>query len=220
MADAQFLTDSRSSAIETNKVLKNTYMLLSMTLALSAVTAGIAMAVDAPHLGLFALIPMFGLLFLTMKFKDSSIGLLCVFAFTGFMGFTIGPMLNFYMSMANGAQIVSYAFGTTAVAFLALSGYAITTKKDFSFMGPMLMVGMLVIVCAIIANFFLAIPSLALAISSMVVLIMAGMMLHQTSAIVNGGETNYIMATVSLYLSLYNMFTSLLHIFGALGGED
>ena len=162
----------------------------------------------------------FGLLFATMKFRDSGIGILCVFALTGFMGLTMGPIISMYLSLANGPEIVAYAFGTTAVAFLGLSGYAITTKKDFSFLGPMLMVGILVAFCAAIASFFLSIPGLSLAVSSMFVLLMAGMMLYQTSEIVNGGETNYIMATVSLYVSLYNMFMSLLHIFGALGGED
>ena len=221
MADAQFLTDSRSSVIETNKVLRNTYMLLSMTLAFSALTAGLSMAFNWPHPGLIiTLVGYFGLLFLTTKFRNSAIGVLCVFGLTGFMGLTMGPIINMYLSLANGAEIVSYAFGTTAVVFLGLSGYAIASKKDFSFLGPMLMVGILVAFCAGIASVFLDIAGLSLAVSSMFVLLMAGMMLYETSQIVNGGETNYIMATVSLYVSLYNMFMSLLHIFGALGGED
>lgn len=221
MADAQFLTDTRSSVLETNKVLRNTYMLLSMTLAFSALTAGLSMAFNWPHPGLIiTLVGYFGLLFLTTKFRNSSIGVLCVFGLTGFMGLTMGPIISMYLSLSNGAEIVSYAFGTTAVVFLGLSGYAIATKKDFSWMGPMLMVGILVAFCAGLASIFLSIPGLSLAVSSMFVLLMAGMMLFQTSQIVNGGETNYIMATVSLYVSLYNMFMSLLHIFGALGGED
>jgi modulator of FtsH protease len=221
MADAQFLTDTRSSVIETNKVLRNTYMLLSMTLAFSALTAGLSMAFNWPHPGLIlTLVGYFGFLFATMKFRDSGIGILCVFGLTGFMGLTMGPIISMYLSLSNGAEIVAYAFGTTAVAFLGLSGYAIASKKDFSFLGPMLMVGILVAFCAAIASFFLSIPGLSLAVSSMFVLLMAGMMLYQTSEIVNGGETNYIMATVSLYVSIYNMFMSLLHIFGALGGEE
>jgi modulator of FtsH protease len=221
MADAQFLTDTRSSVIETNKVLRNTYMLLSMTLAFSALTAGLSMAFNWPHPGLIlTLVGYFGFLFATMKFRDSGIGILCVFGLTGFMGLTMGPIISMYLSLSNGAEIVAYAFGTTAVAFLGLSGYAIASKKDFSFLGPMLMVGILVAFCAAIASFFLSIPGLSLAVSSMFVLLMAGMILYQTSEIVNGGETNYIMATVSLYVSIYNMFMSLLHIFGALGGEE
>ena len=221
MADAQFLTDSRSSVIETNKVLRNTYMLLSMTLAFSALTAGLSMAFNFPHPGfIITLVGYFGLLFLTTKFRNSSIGVLCVFALTGFMGLTMGPILNMYLQLANGAEIIAYAFGTTAVAFFGLSGYAIASKKDFSFLGPMLMVGILVAFCAAIASFFLSIPGLSLAVSSMFVLLMAGMMLYQTGEIVNGGETNYIMATVSLYITIYNMFMSLLHIFGVMGGED
>ncbi len=221
MADAQFVTETRSSVIETNKVLRNTYMLLSMTLAFSALTAGLSMAFNWPHPGLIiTLVGYFGLLFLTTKFRNSAIGVLCVFGLTGFMGLTMGPILNMYLQLANGAEIISYAFGTTAVVFLGLSGYAIASKKDFSFLGPMLMVGILVAFCAGLAAYFLSMPALSLAVSSMFVILMAGMMLYETSQIVNGGETNYIMATVSLYVSLYNMFMSLLHIFGALGGED
>ncbi|MFN3237469.1 MAG: Bax inhibitor-1/YccA family protein [Pseudomonadales bacterium] len=221
MADAQFVTDTRSSVIETNKVLRNTYMLLSMTLAFSALTAGLSMAFNLPHPGLLiTMVAYFGLLFATMKFRNSGLGIVCVFALTGFMGLTMGPIISAYLTLSNGAQIVSYAFGTTAVVFLGLSGYAIASKKDFSFLGPMLMVGILVAFCAAIASWFLSIPGLSLAVSSMFVLLMAGMMLYETSNIVNGGETNYIMATVSLYVSLYNMFMSLLHIFGALGGEE
>ena len=139
MADAQFLTDTRSSVIETNKVLRNTYMLLSMTLAFSALTAGLSMAFNWPHPGLIlTLVGYFGFLFATMKFRDSGIGILCVFGLTGFMGLTMGPIISMYLSLSNGAEIVAYAFGTTAVAFLGLSGYAIASKKDFSFLGPML----------------------------------------------------------------------------------
>ena len=221
MADAQFLTDQGTSVVATNKVLRNTYMLLSMTLAFSALTAGMSMAFNWPHPGLvITLVGYFGLLYLTAKFRNSSIGVLCVFGLTGFMGLTMGPIISSYMQLANGAELVTYAFGTTAVTFFALSGYAIASKKDFSFLGPMLMVGILVAFCAAIASIFIQMPALSLAVSSMFVMLMAGMMLYQTGQIVNGGETNYIMATVTLYVSLYNMFMSLLHIFGIFGGED
>jgi modulator of FtsH protease len=221
MADAQFVTDQRTSVVATNAVLRNTYMLLSMTLAFSALTAGMSMAFNWPHPGLvITLVGYFGLLFLTSKFKNSSIGILCVFGLTGFMGLTMGPIISMYLSLSNGGQVVTYALGTTAVTFFALSGYAIASKKDFSFLGPMLMVGILVAFCGAIASIFLQIPGLSLAVSSMFVILMAGMMLYQTGEIVNGGETNYIMATVSLYVSLYNMFMSLMHIFGVMGGED
>ena len=225
MADAQFVTEQRTSSgtsvIATNKVLRNTYMLLSMTLAFSALTAGMSMTFNWPHPGfIITMVGYFGLLYLTTKFRNSSIGVLCVFGLTGFMGLTMGPIISSYMSLSNGAEIVTYAFGTTAVTFFALSGYAIASKKDFSFLGPMLMVGIIVAFCAALAAMFFSMPALSLAVSSMFVMLMAGMILYQTGQIVNGGETNYIMATVSLYVSIYNMFLSLLHIFGALGGED
>lgn len=221
MADAQFVTDQRTSVVATNAVLRNTYLLLSMTVAFSALTAGMSMAFNWPHPGLIiTLVGYFGLLYLTTKFRNSSIGILCVFGLTGFMGLTMGPIISSYLQLSNGAELVTYALGTTAITFFALSGYAIASKKDFSFLGPMLMVGILVAFCGAIAGIFLQMPAFSLAISSMFVLLMAGMMLYQTGEIVNGGETNYIMATVTLYVSLYNMFMSLLHIFGALGGEE
>ncbi len=221
MADAQFITSQQGAVVGVNKVLRNTYMLLSMTLAFSAFTAGMSMTFNWGHPGMImTLVGYFGLLFLTTKFRNSPIGLLCVFALTGFMGLTIGPVISMYLTLSNGAELVTYAFGTTAVAFLGLSGYAIASRKDFSFLGPMLFAGILVAFCAGLAAYFFNFPALSLAVSSMFVLLMAGMMLYETGQIVNGGETNYIMATVSLYVSLYNMFMSLLHIFGVMGGED
>ena len=212
---------SIESAISTNKVLRNTYMLLGMTLLFSAVTAGISMAVNLPHgAALILSLVGFGLLFVVHKTADSSKGLLAIFAFTGVMGASLGPMLNYYLDMPGGPQLVLQALGGTALIFFGLSAYALTTRKDFSFMGGFLMVGLLVAVVAMIANIFLNIPALSLAISSAVVMIMSGLILFDTSRIINGGETNYIRATVSLYLNIYNIFIHLLHLLTAFGGDD
>ena len=209
------------SALATNRVLKNTYMLLSMTLVFSTVTAGIAMAMGMGHgAGLILLLVGFGLLFVVHKTADSSMGLVAIFAFTGVMGASLGPMLNYYMAMANGPALVMQALGGTAVVFFGLSGYALTTRKDFSYMGGFLFVGLLVAVVAMIANIFLQIPALSLTISAAVVMIMSGLILFDTSRIINGGETNYIRATVSLYLDIYNLFIHLLHLLTALSGDD
>jgi modulator of FtsH protease len=209
------------SALATNRVLKNTYMLLSMTLVFSTVTAGIAMAMGMGHgAGLILMLVGFGLLFVVHKTADSSMGLVAIFAFTGVMGASLGPMLNYYMAMANGPALVMQALGGTAVVFFGLSGYALTTRKDFSYMGGFLFVGLLVAVVAMIANIFLQIPALSLTISAAVVMIMSGLILFDTSRIINGGETNYIRATVSLYLDIYNLFIHLLHLLTALSGDD
>lgn len=209
------------SVLSTNKVLKNTYMLLSMTLLFSAFTAGISMAMGLPHgAALVLMLVGFGLLFVVHKMADTSKGLLAIFAFTGVMGASIGPMLNHYMSMPGGPSLVMQALGGTAVVFFGLSAYALTTRKDFSFMGGFLMVGLLVAVVAMIANIFLAIPALSLTISAAVVMIMSGLILFDTSRIINGGETNYIRATVGLYLSIYNLFIHMLHLLTAFGGDD
>ena len=211
---------SESQILATNKVLKNTYLLLSMTLLFSAVTAGISMTMNVPHFGLLTLVGYFALLFLTAKFRDSSLGILFVFMLTGFMGLTLGPILNAYMATANGGQLIMTALGGTGAIFMALSGYVLTSRKDFSFMGGFLMVGILVAFLAGLGAFFFNMPILSLAVSGMFVLLMSGMILYQTSEIIHGGETNYIMATVSLYISIYNLFLSLLHILGALSGDD
>jgi len=205
----------QSAAISANKVLRNTYMLLSMTLAFSALVAGVSVALKLPHPGIIiTLIGYFGLLFLTMKLRSSVWGLASVFALTGFMGYTLGPIIGHYLNMPNGAQTVMTAMGGTAVIFLGLSMYAITTRKDFSFMGGFLMVGMLVAFAASLAGIFLQIPALSLAISAAMVLLMSGFILFETSNIIHGGETNYVMATVSLFVSIFNLFTSLLHLLG------
>lgn len=210
------------AVLATNKVIRNTYMLLAMTLLFSAFTAGLSMVFQLPHPGLLiTLVGYFGLLFLTTRLRNSVWGLASVFALTGFMGLTLGPIISAYMSMfSNGAQLVMMAFGGTGVIFLGLSGYALTTRKDFSFMGAFLIVGILVAFLAGIAAVLFSLPGLALAVSSMFILLMAGLILYQTSAIVHGGETNYIMATVGLYVAIYNLFTSLLHLLGVFGGDN
>lgn len=209
------------SAISTNRVLKNTYMLLGMTLLFSAVTAGISMAVGLGQgAALILMLVGFGLLFVVNRTADSGKGLLAIFGFTGVMGASIGPMLSYYLAMPGGPALVMQALGGTALVFFGLSAYALTTRKDFSFMGGFLMVGLLVAVVAMIANIFLAIPALSLTISAAVVMIMSGLILFDTSRIINGGETNYIRATVSLYLNIYNLFIHMLHLLTALGGDD
>jgi modulator of FtsH protease len=209
------------SILSTNRVLKNTYMLLSMTLVFSAICAAAAMAFNLGHgTGLMLMLVGFGLLFVVHRTADSSKGLIAIFAFTGVMGAALGPMLNYYMAMANGPALVMQALGGTAVVFFGLSGYALTTRKDFSYMGGFLIVGLLVAVVASIANIFLHIPALSLTISAAVVMIMSGLILFDTSRIINGGETNYIRATVSLYLDIYNLFIHLLHLLTALSGDD
>jgi modulator of FtsH protease len=213
--------NSPASSITTNRVLRNTYALLALTLLFSSVTAGIAMALNLPHPGLLlTLAGYFGLLFLTTRFRNSGLGLAMVFALTGFMGYTLGPLLNAYMSLSNGSQLVMTALGGTGVTFLALSGYTLVSRKDFSFMGGFLMVGILVAFLAGLGAVFFEIPGLALAVSAMFVLLMAGLILYETSNIIHGGETNYIMATVTLYVSIYNLFTSLLHLLGVADGQE
>ena len=208
--------------VEINRVLKNTYMLLAMTLLFSALMAGVAMAMNVPPLGLIiTLVGWFGLLFLTTKFRNSPLGLVLVFAFTGFMGFTLGPIVSLFMTAyGNGGQLVMTALGGTGIIFVGLSSYVLTTKKDFTFIGGMLMVGILVAFVAGLAAVLFSMPALSLAVSAMFVLLMSGLILFQTSQIVNGGETNYIMATITLYITIYNLFLSLLHIFGLFGGDD
>jgi len=211
---------SEQSVLATNKVLRNTYTLLSLTLLFSALCAGIAVMTNMPPLGMIVtLVGYFGLLFLTTRFRNSGLGLLFVFALTGFMGLTLGPIVNMYLSLPNGDQIIMTAMGGTGVIFLGLSGYALTTRKDFSFIGGFLMVGILVAFLAGIASLFLSMPGLSLAVSAMFVLLMSGLILYQTSQIIHGGETNYIMATVTLYVSIYNLFVSLLQLLGAFGDE-
>ncbi|WP_205800441.1 Bax inhibitor-1/YccA family protein [Methylomonas sp. Kb3] len=213
---------SEAGILATNKVLKNTYLLLSMTLLFSAAMAAVAMTLDLPHPGLIiTMVGYFGLLFLTTRFSNSALGLVFVFALTGFMGMTLGPILNMYIhAFSNGHELILTALGGTGGIFLGLSGYALTTRKDFSFMAGFLMVGVLVAFFAGLAALLFSVPALSLAVSAMFVLLMSGMILYQTSEIIHGGETNYILATVSLYVSIYNLFTSLLQLLGVFGGND
>ncbi|MGH8469445.1 MAG: Bax inhibitor-1/YccA family protein [Gammaproteobacteria bacterium] len=215
-------TQPATSVLATNKVIRNTYALLSLTLLFSAMTAGLAMALDFPYPGvIITLVGYFGLLFLTVKLRNSVWGLASVFALTGFMGLTLGPILNAYVNhFANGSQLVMMAMGGTGLTFVGLSGYALTTRKDFSFMGGFLMAGVLIAFLAGLGAIFFSLPGLALAVSSMFVALMAGMILYQTSELIHGGETNYIMATVGLYVSIYNLFTSLLHLLGVFSGDE
>jgi modulator of FtsH protease len=215
------LNTSNTRSLEVNKVLRNTYMLLSMTLAFSAVMAGISMAIAPPRMtGLICTGLAFVLImFVIPKTANSEKGILSVFALTGLLGFGLGPMLNAYLQLANGPALIMQALGGTAVVFLGLSAYALTTKKDFSFLGGFLMIGMIVVIIAAIANIFFAIPAISLALSAAIIFIMSGFILFDTSRIINGGETNYILATVSLYLSIYNIFVNLLALLGVMGDD-
>ncbi len=203
---------------EVTKVLRSTYMLLGTTIAFSAIMAGISMAVDAPHFGLFTLLPYFLCLWMTEKNKNSSKGLFWVFALTGWLGFTLGPYLSMYM-VVKGSEPIMLALGSTALIFFAASAFVLTTRKNLSFMTGFLMTGMLVAFFAAIANVFLQIPLLSLTLSSVFALLSAGVIMWQTSAIIHGGERNYISATVTLFVMVYNLFLSLLHIFGIMGDD-
>lgn len=218
---AQVISTTRASALSTNKVLRNTYLLLGATLAFSALTAGLAMALNLPHPGiLITLAGYFGLLFATTKTQNSAWGLFWVFALTGFMGITLGPIVNMYLKfLPNGQEVVTTALGITAVTFVGLSAYAVKSGRDFSFMGGFLTVGILGAFLLGLVAFFFNMPTLSLAVSGMFVLAMGGLILFQTSAIIHGGETNYIAATVTLFVSIYNLFTSLLHLLGVMSDD-
>jgi len=207
----------RESALATNKVLRNTYLLLSATLAFSAAMAGAAMALNLPHPGLLlTMVGYFGLLYGVHKTANSAMGLAFVFALTGFMGYTLGPIISMYLqAIPNGHSVVMNAFGITAVTFVGLSAYVVRTGRSFTFMGGFLFVGILTAVLLGLGAMIFNMPALSLAVSGMFVLLMAGLILYQTGEIVNGGETNYILATVTLFVSIFNLFTSLMHLLGA-----
>jgi len=222
MANYQNTATRRSeSALATNKVLRNTYALLSMTLVFSAVCAVAAMAVGLPHgASLLMSLAAIGILWFAIpRSVNSGMGIVWTFVFSGLLGAGLGPILNAYLAMSNGPAIIAQALGGTAVVTFALSAYAITTKKDFSFLGGFVMVGLIVVLVAMLANLFFAIPAVSLAISAGVVLLMSLLILFDTSRIINGGETNYIRATVSLYLDIYNLFIHLLALVGALSND-
>ena len=207
---------------QARKVLRNTWNLLAMTLLFSAMMGYIALRNGWPYPGiLLTLGGYFGLLFLTVALRNSAWGLLSVFALTGFMGATFGPIVNHYLgAFSNGHELVIAAFGATAVAFVGLSAFAMSTRRDFSFLGPFLFVGILVAFLAGLAAIFLQMSALGLAVSVMFAVLMCGLILYQTQQIVRGGERNYIMATISLYVSIYNLFISLLQIFGIMSSDD
>ena len=212
---------ANNSTFAANKVIRNTYMLLSATLLFAALSAMGTMALNLPHPGLIVtLVGYFGLLFLTSKFRDSAAGIGFVFALTGFMGYTLGPIISHYLGLPNGGQTVAMAMGLTAAIFLGLSGYALTTRKNFSYMGGFLMVGIIVGFVASLAAIFFEMPALSLAVSAIFVLLMSGLILYETSNIIHGGETNYIMATVTLFVSIFNLFTSLLHLLGFMNSDE
>lgn len=206
--------------LATNKVIRNTYLLLSMTVLFSALTAFFSTQFQIVMPFWMVLLGYFGLLFLTSATANSAMGLVSVFLLTGFMGLTLGPILNFYIhGFSNGPELVTAALASTGAIFFTLSGYAMATRKDFSYMAGFLFVGMVIVMLASIAGLFLNMPGIQIAVSAAMVLIMSGYILFQTSQIINGGERNYILATVSLYVSLFNLFISLLHILGALAGR-
>lgn len=208
------------SSIASHRVLRNTYALLSLTLLFSAGTAALGVALRLPAPGmLVTLAGYFGLLFLVNKVQNSGWAIPAVFALTGFMGYTLGPVLSMHLALPGGAQSIALALGATGATFLALSGWVLVTKRDFSFMGGFLFAGMVVALLAGLGAMFFELPALGLAVSAMVALLSAGLILFETSRIVNGGETNYVMATVSLFVSLFNLFTSLLSLFGWSSGK-
>jgi modulator of FtsH protease len=209
------------AGIAKHKVLRNTYALLSMTLLFSAAmaTLGVVLKLPAPGV-IITLVGYFGLLFLIHKVQNSGWAVPAVFALTGFMGYTMGPLLAMHLALPGGAQTIMLALGATGVTFVALSGWVLATRRDFSFMGGFLFAGMVIAILAGLAAMFLQMPALALAVSAMVALLSAGLILFETSRIVNGGETNYVLATVSLFVSLFNLFTSLLSLFGFGGNND
>ncbi|MDR2207848.1 MAG: Bax inhibitor-1/YccA family protein [Azoarcus sp.] len=215
------LVHSQAQTLAANRLIRNTYTLLALTLTFSVVTAGAAILFKLEVFNTWiTLLGYFGLLFLTTKFRNSGMGIVCVFALTGFMGLTLGPILSLYLDTPNGSQLVMQALGATAVIFFSLSAYALVTRKDFSFMAGFLFVGILVAFFAGLAALFFGMSTLSLAVSAAFVLLASGLILYQTSAMVNGGETNYIMATVTLYVSIYNLFVSLLHLLRAFSGDD
>ena len=211
------------SILSTNKVLKNTYLLLSMTLVFSSIMSFVAVATNASFMSAIvcSVIAIVLLWFVIPRYKNSTAALPLTFIFVGLMGYGLGPLLSYYLAAySNGAQLIGTALGGTGVIFLGLSGYVLTTKKDFSYMGGFLMIGLIVGIVAMIANIFLQIPALSLAISSIMVLVMSGFILYDTSRIINGGETNYVMATISLYLNIIILFQHLLRLLAAFTGED
>ena len=214
-------TGAIAPPLSANRVLRNTYWLLSLTLLFSAGAAAVSVALQLPHPGIvITLIGYFGFLFLTVRLRDSGWGLISIFGLTGFMGYTLGPIVSHYLAMPNGHQVVMMAMGSTAAIFLGLSAYATASRRDFSFLSGFLMTGIMVAFLAGLGAIFFEVPALALTVSAAFVLLMAGLILYQTSQIIHGGETNYVMATVTLFVSIFNLFTSLLHLLGFTNSND
>ncbi|MEG5263662.1 Bax inhibitor-1/YccA family protein [Pseudomonas sp. JDS28PS106] len=219
--DYALKTGMQADQLEVSRVLRNTYGLLALTLAFSGVMAFVAQQMRVGYPNIFVvLIGFYGLFFLTAKLRDSVWGLVSTFALTGFMGFLLGPILNRYLGMTGGAEVVSSAFAMTALVFGGLSAYVLMTRKDMSFLGGFITAGFFVLLAAVLASLFFQISGLQLAISAGFVLFSSVCILFQTSAIIHGGERNYIMATISLYVSIYNLFISLLQIFGIMSRDD
>ncbi|MDH4582615.1 Bax inhibitor-1/YccA family protein [Pseudomonas sp. BN415] len=215
------LNPTQAEQLEVSRILRNTYGLLALTLAFSGLVAYVAQQMRVPYPSIFVvLIGFYGLFFLTVKLRDSAWGLVSTFALTGFMGYTLGPILNMYLGMPNGGEVVSSAFAMTALVFFGLSAYVLTTRKDMSFLGGFITAGFFVLIGAMLASFFFNISGLQLAISAGFVVFSSVCILYQTSAIIHGGERNYIMATISLYVSIYNLFISLLQLVGVFSSDD
>lgn len=213
MSAFRALSGENTGSIETNKVLRSTYSLLAMTVLFSALISGLTMVFNFPHPGIIlTLLGYFGLLYLTHIYSNSAKGLVAIFALTGFMGYTLGPILNAVAFLNGGTEIITLAFASTGIIFLSLSGYILTTGKNFNFLGSFLFTGILVGFILALTAYFFSMPALSLTVSAVFVLLMSGLILYQTSEIIHGGETNYILATVTLYVSLYNLFTSLIHL--------
>jgi modulator of FtsH protease len=219
--DVGILNRRMESVLATNKVLRNTYLLLALTLVFSGIMSYVSMAMGVHAFNPFLfMIGAYGLMFLTSALQNSPLGILAVFGFTGFMGFTLGPILNMYLlHIPNGAHLIATALGGTGMIFLGLSAYALTTQKDFSFMGGFLFAGMLVVFLMMLIGVFFPVSAFQVLISGAFMLLSSGLILFQTSQIIHGGETNYINATVSLYVSIYNVFISLLQLLTAFSGN-
>lgn len=219
--DMENVAIGSGSAVQKNSVLRNTYALLSLTMIWSTIMAVVGTML---HIGFGAYLVLalvgFGLLFATRAFRNSAMGVLMVFLFTGVEGLSLGPVLQAYLHMANGAQIIGTAAGLTGVMFLSLSGYALVSRKDFSFLGGFLFAGLIALLVVSLIGMFFSFPGMYLAISFVSAMIFSGYILYDTSSIINGGETNYIMATVSLYLDILNLFLALLRIISILSGND
>ena len=214
------VNSQEESLLSTHKVLRNTYFLFGLTMAFSAVVAYISMSLNLPYPNLIVLlVGFYGLLFVTNRLANSAWGILAAFAFTGFMGYTIGPILNMYV--ARGMEdLIMLAFAGTAIVFFACSAYVLTTKKDMSFLSTAIFSLFIVLLLGIVASFFFQIPALAVGISALFVVFSTMTILYETSNIIHGGETNYIRATVSIYVSIYNLFISLLRLLSIFSSDD